>query len=299
MKSIRLLLILLIAAFSAQAQIPNASFESWYAYSLGEYPTGWMTSDSVAVALGGSNNAIKGSDPYEGSFSLHLISVQTAFVKGPGVATNGKIVLDGATFKFSGGSPDTTRSRFLNGQYKYVPTNPNDAGMITILLLHDSAGVKDTVAMGSTMFTGNVPNYTAFNCELTYNTFNHNPDTCLIIIQSSRGINDPNLGVGTELVIDSLGFFGTVGIDEANDVINSVIIFPSPAHNQLNVHVDLKRKTEMNYSVYDLNGRKVLSQSMNSEKELIDISSLAKGNYILKLSDDNNNSLYSKNFIKD
>ncbi len=290
----------IVVATGLKAQIPNASFESWYTYALGEYPTGWTTSDSVAAALGGGNNVFKGNDPSDGNLSMHLKSVNTTFgIKGPGMATNGLVEFSGGAFVFSGGSPDTVRSRFLNGVFKYNPTNPNDEGQISVTLLRDSAGVKDTIAYGVTTFNGAFTTYTPFTTTLNYYDWTHNPDTCLIIIQSSRGINDVNLGVGTELVIDTLNFTGTVGIEEANDVINLVNIFPTPAHNQLTIAVDLKRKTDLNCTIYDLTGRQVINMPFNSNKETIDISSLAKGNYILKLSDENNKGLYSKNFIKD
>jgi len=300
MKTLRILLILFPIAFGSLAQIPNASFENWYSYSLGEYPTGWTTSDSVSNAYGAGPNVYKGTDPFDGALSMHLKSVNTSFgIKGPGMATNGLVEFSGGAFVFSGGSPDTTRSRFLTGVFKYNPTNPNDEGQISVALLRDSAGFKDTIAFGVTPFNGTVSTYTPFTTALAYFDYVNNPDTCLIIIQSSRGINDANLGVGTELVIDSLNFSGTVGIEEANDVINSVNIFPSPAHNQLTVLVDLKRKLNLNCTIYDLTGKMVINLPFESNNETIDISSLAKGNYILKLSDDKNNGLYSMSFMKD
>src|SRR4051812_27460281 len=116
MKTLRILLFLLITVAATNAQtIPNAGFESWYSYSLGEYPTGWMTSDSVAKALAGVNNVYKDINSYEGSFAMHLMSIDAGLVKGPGVATNGTISQVGLSFVFSGGSPDTTRPRYLVG----------------------------------------------------------------------------------------------------------------------------------------------------------------------------------------
>ena len=106
MKSLLSSLLIFIGIFSASAQnIPNASFENWHPYSLGEYPDSWTTSDSVAVALGGGTSVFKFTDPYDGTLSLHMKSVTTTFgISGPGVATNGLVSLSGATFIFSGGS---------------------------------------------------------------------------------------------------------------------------------------------------------------------------------------------------
>lgn len=297
MKTLLIVLFLLVISFASKAQIPNASFENWYTYSLGEYPTGWMTSDSVAVALGGTNNVYKGNDPYDGSFSMHLKSVSVGFVNGPGVATNGMVKLVGASFVFTGGTADTTRARFLTGQFKYIPTNANDQGQISVLLSRDSAGVKDTIAAGVSYFTGNVSTYSPFNTTLVYQDYVNNPDTFLIIIQSSRAINDPNLGIGTELIIDSLSFTGTVGIEEADNVFNSVNIFPSPAHARLTIDIDLKKNIELNYTIFDLSGKKVLTAPLKSNTETIDISMLSNGNYIFTLEDRQGSKLYSKNIV--
>src|SRR5262245_48902373 len=106
MKTLRILFLLTVVSIAGFAQIPNASFENWHPYSLGEYPDGWMTSDSVAKALGNQNNAYKGTDPFDGSFSLHLKSVSVGIAQGPGVATNGNISLAGINFVFSGGTAD-------------------------------------------------------------------------------------------------------------------------------------------------------------------------------------------------
>jgi hypothetical protein len=301
MKTLLSLLFIAFAASLSAQDIPNASFENWVPYANGEYPSSWTTSDSISYNYNGGNNVTKGTDPYDGSFSMHLKSVQIQVgpfqVTGPGIATNGLINFNSSTFtfEFSGGSPDTVRSRFLVGSFKYAPTNTNDSGFIRVILLKDSVGIKDTIAQGMSMFAGNVGSYTPFSTILYYNDYRRQPDTCLIIIQSSKGINDPNIGIGTELVVDSLGFEGTVGVNELSDAITNVNIFPTPASNQLVIDVDLKYNTSLNYSIFDLNGRIVLSAHMNSAKETVNVSSLAPGNYLLKLSDNNRKTLYAKN----
>jgi hypothetical protein len=299
MKTLRILLCLVLITVASKAQIPNASFENWYTPNTLEYATGWMTSDSLSRALQGGSSAFKGSDPYDGTFSLHLKSVTVGFTTGPGVATNGVVGFNGTAFVFSGGTPDTTHYRFLTGQFKYTPTNPLDQGRISVLLSRNATGTRDTIGFGTTTFDGTISSYTSFFAPIIYKDYINPPDTFLIVIQSSKGIADPNLGIGSELVIDSLNFSGLVGIEEAVDVIKSLNVYPSPAHNQLNVAIELKKKVNMNCNIYDLNGKQVLNITGIEEKQSIDISSLAKGNYILKLSDEKNNVLSSKNFVKE
>jgi hypothetical protein len=284
-------------AVYGQAIIPNASFENWYPYANGEYPNSWTTSDSVAVALGGGTSVYSDSDAYDGSLAMHLKSVSAGFVNGPGLATNGLVNFSGGSFVFSGGTPDTTRSRNLTGYFKYTPMDPGglDQGFIRVVLLRDSASQTDTIAEGFTYFTDTVPTYTPFTTMIEYNDYTRNPTKFLIIISSSMNINDPNLGVGTELVIDSLNFTGTVGINEVANSIKSVNIYPSPADKQLTVDVELIVQTDLNYTLFDLSGKKVLNASMSTAKETIDVSSLKAGNYILSLTDNADNVLYTKN----
>lgn len=295
MKKLLPLLFLITGCISVSAQIPNAGFENWHAYATGEYPDFWTTSDSVAVALGAGNNAYKGTDSYEGTYCLHLKSVNAGFVSGPGIATNGIVNLVGANFVFSGGSPDTARSRYLSGQYMYSPKGPNDAGLISVFLLRNNAGNRDTIAAGITYFTDTVNNYAPFNVEIQYRDFINQPDTCLIIIQSSRGLNDPGLAVNTELIIDSLNFSGFVGINELNNIISSVNVYPSPASDMFYLDITTKNNAALEYQLFDTRGRLVLSSPVISGHDLIQVGNLSEGQYILRVSDKNKNNLYSKN----
>jgi hypothetical protein len=302
MKNLLSVLLLFTGIISASAQnIPNASFEGWHPYVLGEYPDFWTTSDSVAQAnSSGTPSVFSGNDPYDGALSMHLKSVQISIfgfpVTGPGIATNGLVNLVGASFVFSGGSPDTARSRYFNGQYKYAPANPADAAIIKVYLFRNITGTRDTIASGSLELTGTVSTYTTFAVEMHYHDPVNQPDSSLIIIQSSRAINDPNLGVGSELVVDSLGFSGWVGIDELKNAITSVNVFPTPADKEISIEVELKNNISLSYEIYDISGRLLRSALMNTTKEKVDVSEFSSGKYILKIGDAKKNLLYTKNF---
>jgi hypothetical protein len=302
MKSLLSLLLIFFGILTVSAQnIPNASFENWYNYSLGKYPNSWTTSDSISVANSGGISVFDGTDAYDGTKSLHLKSVQVTIliqIKGPGIATNGLISLNQSTFQFvfSGGSPDTARSRFLTGWYKYLPTNSGDAAVVQAYLFKNNGITRDTVAKGTMEISGTVSTYTQFVLQMNYLDFTVQPDTCLIILQSSRGLNDPNIGVGTEFIVDSLGFSGFVGIDELKNSVSDVKIFPSPADNELTIDVTLKYNISLTCDIYDLNGRLVYSAPMRSTKEKIDVSAFSAGRYILKIGDAKRNLLYSKKF---
>lgn len=288
-----------ISTVSAQ-NVPNAGFENWTPYVTGEYPDNWTTSDSITVSYNGGNSVYHGTDAYEGVKSMHLKSTEITFIlfpiKGPGFATNGNINLVGANFEFSGGSPDTARSRYFTGYYKYNPLGADEVGMVKVFLLHRNGANRDTIATGISMFTDTVSTYMQFVTEMQFRDYTIQPDTCLIIIQSSIAVNDPSIVVGTELIVDSLGFNGFVGIEELNDILNNVSVFPSPAANEITIDVELKKNASLAFQIFDINGRLLLSRAMNSLKEKVDISSLARGRYVLRLNDSEKKILYSTNF---
>jgi hypothetical protein len=309
MKKLLLSLLIIPAAFSfSSAQtIPNASFENWHQYqSNGKYPDSWMTSDSIAVNNGGGNNVYDSTDAFDGNLSMHMKSVTIILfgsfpVKGPGIATNGQIQVNliAGTINFSGGSSDTSRSRFFTMQYKYLPlTGTNDAATVNVIKYryNSSTALRDTIAIGFTEITGTHDVYEQLTLPLTYKDFINQPDTTLIILQSSRGINDPDLGVGTQFIVDSLNFSGFVGIDELKSAITAVNVYPSPANDFLNLDVVLKNNFSISYGIFDLNGRLIKSASMKTTKETIDVSDLANGKYIITIGDSKLNQLYSTNF---
>ena len=123
----------------------------------------------------------QGSDPYDGALSMHLKSTQIIIfgfpVSGPGIATNGIISLVGTNFQFSGGSPDTARSRYFTGYYKYSPKNATDAAIVNVTLFRNVTGTRDTVAVGTIMFTDTVDTYTNFIVQMHYRDWENRPDT--------------------------------------------------------------------------------------------------------------------------
>ncbi len=294
MKKSILLLILLASTSVLFAQgLVNPSFETWTPFvasgGTGEYPTGWTTTDSITKANGGVESAWKGIDFYEGSFSIHLKTVQIIVpplpvpIKGPGVATNGKINLVGGTFVFSGGSADTSRARYYSGQYKFTSGGAGDSAFVSVFLLKTTGGNLDTVAVGTQVLNEAV-NYTQFLVMMNFRNFTVQPDTCLIIMQSSKGsLNGTTLAVGSELVVDSLAATGFVGVEELNGDVKSFSVYPSPASSFITLDAELRNAATLSYDLFDYNGRWIRSDKMNASKETIEISDLAVGNYIVKL----------------
>jgi hypothetical protein len=76
-------------------------------------------------------------------------------------------------------------------------------------------------------------------------------------------------------------------------IVTDLILFPNPTKSILNLNT-LDNLNDAVYSIFDMNGRRVLNSKLNSNT--IDVSELSTGNYILRLM--SGNSIQSQKFIK-
>ena len=297
MKKIALFTFLLLTVALVRAQnIPNPSFEDWRTYTDGEIPESWNTSDSLIYSFLNSHTAEKEiSDHCHLSYAIKLTSRGSFPLAVPGVATNGVIGGSLTAPTYSGGSPDTARSKYLNGCIKYNPTSGTDKAVISAFLFrwNSGAGRRDTVGYAIDSI-GSTPSMTTFNQEFTYLDFDNQPDTIFIILQSSIGVF--NASIGSSLVVDNLSLSGWVGIQEAGSPVKSMKLFPTPADRVLMVSAELSKLVTMHYEILDNNGKLAATAEMKSGTAQIDISMLAAGNYFFSLRDESGNSLASEQF---
>ncbi|OQY92515.1 MAG: hypothetical protein B6D37_14580 [Sphingobacteriales bacterium UTBCD1] len=90
---------------------------------------------------------------------------------------------------------------------------------------------------------------------------------------------------------DKISFSKTVKL--STDVLNKTGIYPNPVHTEINVSSTI---TYGQYSITDIAG-KVLKKGISTGNNKIDVSSLVRGVYILKLS--GNGEIYSLKFVKE
>lgn len=299
----------LIAVAVVAQTIPNSSFESWVSYSaFGERPTEWTTTDSITMTLSSNitHTATKVTDASSGSFALRLVSAAVTVpilgttINGPGIATNGKIAATLTSFTFDGGSPTAVRSRFFGGKFKYAPASATDAAVFTVALLRRNplTGQRDTIAFGSDTVDHAVSSFTPFSVMLEYRDYLYNPDTCLILLQSSRAINDPGWAAGSELIVDELAFTGTVGLDDVASVVREMTVYPTPATDRLQVSMTLSNSNStLSLQVMDMNGKVVLCRTVSGEQQQLDVSALPEGNYFMNLVDGQDKVFASRRFM--
>jgi Ca-activated chloride channel family protein len=82
---------------------------------------------------------------------------------------------------------------------------------------------------------------------------------------------------------------GSSIINEMNNVLTGIALFPNPAHDIINLDYELTKSANVVIEIFDLMGKKVLSvgsetQNIGKKHRQIDVSSLKQGTYICRLS---------------
>ena len=100
---------------------------------------------------------------------------------------------------------------------------------------------------------------------------------------------------GYESVISNIAVSAPLGVEE--DLINGILIYPNPAHDRLYITISRTCSGLIHYIVFRPDGRAVLESRLEGSKGELDISGLAKGLYILKLT--GNDQVVTMKFLKD
>ncbi|MEO8085952.1 MAG: T9SS type A sorting domain-containing protein [Bacteroidota bacterium] len=307
MKKINLLTLLLMTiALVSNAQIINGDFELWTDSTIGAYTydslVSWKTTD--LSSLQNSNPHVHSAQPettdvQSGSSSIKLTSwTAGGFFTGiPGAASNGDVLVNIAAFTITpvGGVTDAVPHGALMGYYEYTP-GTGDHGSIEACLYKRNGASRDTIAYGALDAALLIGTYTHFVINLTPVGVG-TPDSSLIWLQSSPRSPLGSGKTGSILRVDSLYYSGMIGIDEMSPLIKSMLTFPVPAVNEINVHVELVAPVTMNYEIMDITGKIVLTDKMNSNKQQINVSQLANGNYSITLLDDAGKKLCADKFM--
>jgi hypothetical protein len=238
-----------------------------YIWTLPTGATGISSSNSISVNFG--NNAISGIIMVQGMNSVGLGNASSLYI-----TVNPLVNNCSANFSLV---PDT------NTLHNYNVLN-NAAGVPPLNFLWSwGDGTYDTVVFPS--HTYSVAGY--YNICLTIT----DAVGCIVTYCDSTGLQkSPNSIVNLQVVQ------GTVGI--YNVFEDNFTIYPNPALNNLIIEIG-RNKTFASaiVSIYDIQGKQLLHQNITEAQTQIDISSFAKGIYIVKLQTDKE-TLQSK-FVKE
>jgi hypothetical protein len=269
---------------SAFAQILNNGFENWTSMGAYSNPDNWETLNNY-TALAGVYTVTKGMPGSPGASYLMLTSktVSTSVVNG--VAVYGK--LDAPTMQGVAGLPFTQQPVRLTGNWQHMIYGSSQGSILVKLTKWNSVtNLRNVVATGSVTLTGMAMSWATFTVNLTY-TSSVAPDSCMIVLKAS-GTTPTN---NDYLWVDNLAFSGSItGINNIENNISDVSIFPNPATENFTIELNVKKASPINFKLVDLTGKLIkeitASEVFGNYKTSISITDIAKGSYFLKISSD-------------
>ena len=295
-----------LSQINTQAQsILNNTFKHWTpsgqpAPFNWEEPTDWKSINSMTEwTLAGVS---KTTDAYVDSFACQLISVN---ISGglPSILCNGEPNLIGSPFSdpsidiITGGTPITTKPDKLVGYYKFDNNDPSDSGYAVVILKKYNTNLNkpDTVGMGDFLFPEQ-STYTKFEIDIDDMMPTATPDSIVIAFYST----DPKKPMGpnfptTGLIVDSLGlWFAPNSIEDPENKTIEAHVYPNPT-NQLLV-IDWEGSETYEINVYDVLGQSVKVATGQGEVRL-DVSKFPKGQYFIRMTNQNEIQVFTKSFI--
>lgn len=259
---------LMFTGVASQPAMMNGSFENWTSVNTSR-PLQWTTVGDLVNLT---------TDAHSGSYALQL----NTFAVGPGdpspsYASNGYFPPNQGPV---GGRPYSLVTDTLFGWYKYITSGTDSA----------TIGVQTSLAgfpVGGA-FVGLPPasNYTFFALPFSSAT---NPDTLLLIMSSSLDDVNPS-DIGTVFKVDDLYLSSSpTGINPAIswNTFGKVALFPNPSNVECWLEFDNNENAPVVMTITDELGKTVSEISINEtghQRQHIDASVLAKGSYIITLS---------------
>ena len=135
----------------------------------------------------------------------------------------------------------------------------------------DNTNINEEVSLDSGCYTFNIMDsgFDGIDLLAVYD----NASTLLLLYTTG------NIGAGVSAEFSSPGFIGVSDIETIR-----AKVFPNPANNELNIF----NAQGLDLNLIDVLGRTVLSQKINTLEEVLNVSHLDQGTYILKLSNNQN-----------
>ncbi len=284
MKTILTILALIItfSIYSQNHPLLNGaeSFESWEKSEAGALPKFW-DGFNREIVMGGFPVGIittvfqDSTYAYDGNSAVIL---QSQSVMGgaavPGILTTGILDIDfiAQTGDITGGLAYASRPDFFKGFYKCFPAS-GDTAIISVLFMNQ--GVE--IGGGALLIHDTVASWAQFSVPITF-TSSVQPDTVQVFISSSTKM--ANVPFGSQLHIDKVGF------EFASSIFRPTVemkanIFPNPCREALQIEVDSKDNVQV--AIFDSFGKNVLQLPHYQSNELINVSHLQAGFYIVRI----------------
>lgn len=320
MKKFFLLLLALVPGMMfAQLQLPNGGFENW---DTNEEPSNWntfltakcdiqagnLTESLCAAALkikhGRSTEVRPGS---EGQYSCYIFAQQIMTFVANGNVTTGQIRA-GTTSMSSKenynisrtknpdlSQPFTGRPDSIKFWVRFTcPDSLQEARMST--LIHGNYDVRDPentdsancanqiMSIARLNFTRGNQEWREFSVPFTYVNKSVNPAFILITF-TTNAIAGAGSGKDT-LFIDDIEFVYVdhTGLDEYEVRQSQLSVYPNPATDHITVSFPNMQNGKL--FIYNIVGEQIMSRELATETSKISVAGLAKGIYMVRVTDD-------------
>ena len=215
------------------------------------------------------------------------------------IFSNGSILLNDGDFKFDlynnnvpepGAIGDSNNDGFLdifngNSLYQNTPNDNNWLKVITVGTTSNINGIGARIEISSPSLgiqVRDVQSGTGFRYMSSLNTYfglGQDSSITTLTVYWPSGVVDTfnNVNVNQSLEITEGQTLST-----GAPSLDNIAVFPNPANDYITVKSDYNLDDAI-ISLFDLNGRRVLNYKNSSDNNLIDVSKLSSGEYILRL----------------
>lgn len=243
MKTLYTLLFSLFAMTSF-AQIPNSGFENWTTDTWPITPIDWVTEISDAQIP-----VSQDLDPYEGNFAMKVTSQETGIGEYASATTTFDMTYIPASLDF------------------YVKTEVSFGSVQVAITFFDQ---ETQVAYHDWFTSENIEEWTPVSIEMDQ----IDPIITHVEIIVSAQVGD--LVAGDAIIsVDAIGFGTISSVDKTEN--RNLNIYPNPVTDILNIQSP--DNTIESITFYDISGKIIRAQSLNSLSNKIDVSDLPIGVY--------------------
>jgi hypothetical protein len=249
-------------------QINNGDLENWQNFSNYELPVSFYTYDDIVFL--GSPTTTKTTDAYSGQYAALLGTIQGSGTVYQGGLTYGSWYQQQGITYYYVGHPFTGRPAKMKFWYKFY--SPGSDSALTYIRLNKW---PSTIGEGTLYISANQSTYTEAEVDLTYYSALF-PDSIYITFISSM-TSPPTLG--TQLHVDNITMdYLLTGLEvNSNKYLQ---LYPNPVTDKIHISSSLPKMGLA--ELFDLTGKKVKEEFINSNKSEIDISELENGFYFLR-----------------
>ena len=265
---------------SFNAQIPNASFETWNNMGTYENPDGWATLNDY-TSVGSVYTVEKGTPGNPGASYLKITSKTMGPTVANGIAVCG--VLDPTTQQPISGFAYNQQPVNFTGRWQHMIFGSSQGSLSAQLTRWDaSTNSRIIVATANKTLTGMAMSWTNFSIPFVY-TDAQSPDSCIIVLKAS-GTNPTNLDY---LWVDNLTFSGDIAGLKTQTLFSELAIFPNPTSENFTLILDSKEAQSISYELISITGeilivnKAEIIQGKNTFS--IPAAGLAKGNYVVRI----------------